>query len=344
MEPLICPEPLRKGDGIGVFTPSSPAYTINPGLFDNGVKNLEALGFRVHLGELTQKRASEGYRSACGESRAKEFMGLIADPSVRCLISTIGGQNSSSMIPFLDFEAIRKSRKIICGFSDVTSLHLSILHYAQLRTFYGPSVMCWFGEWPDGIQESTNSFLQATMMHRSGEREVRPFSLWSNHRRRWDNGEWQTVERIWQPNSGWTILSEGTQEAPLLAFNLNTLMSAAGTAYFPNLDGVILLLEEMDAPLGREERHFRHLDLLGVFDRIGGLIVSKPENYSQSGAPFGYDTLIQEIVGPREYPIITNFDCGHTVPMETIPQGITARLQADRLLGSRLIFLESAFG
>jgi muramoyltetrapeptide carboxypeptidase len=92
-------------------------------------------------------------------------MELIEDPAVDGLISTIGGMNSSSLIPYLDFDKIRKSRKIICGFSDVTSLHLAILKFSGLRTIYGPSVMCWFGDWPSGVMESQEWFLDATMRH-----------------------------------------------------------------------------------------------------------------------------------------------------------------------------------
>jgi len=80
---------------------------------------------------------------------------LLTDPEVAGLLSTIGGMNSSSMIPFLDFERIRQERKSICGFSDVTSLHMAILKFSGLRTVYGPSVMCRFGDWPHGIPESS---------------------------------------------------------------------------------------------------------------------------------------------------------------------------------------------
>ena len=343
MVDLIYPNALNKGDTIGVFTPSFPAYKINPGLFDNGLKNLESLGFKIKLGHLTKNRSSEGYRSANGKERALEFMNLILDPDVKCLISTIGGKNSSSMLPFLDFDLIRKSRKIICGFSDVTSLHLAILKISKLRTFYGPSVMCWFGEWPNGIEESTKSFLNAVMEHQSGERELKPFKRWSNHKRSWENDDWKNKDRIWQPNEGWTAISEGVQDAPLFAFNLNTLVSTAGTPYFPHLDGQILLLEEMDAPLSLQERHFRQLEFMGVFDKIKGLILSKPENFDQEGASFGYHDLVLEIIGKRSYPILGNFDCGHTVPMETIPQGVRVHLNVNKQIGCQLKLLESAF-
>jgi muramoyltetrapeptide carboxypeptidase len=65
------------------------------------------MGFKVVEGPLTASEKSQGYRSGTPKERAEEFMTLIGDPNVKCLISTIGGANSSSMIPFLDFDLIR---------------------------------------------------------------------------------------------------------------------------------------------------------------------------------------------------------------------------------------------
>jgi muramoyltetrapeptide carboxypeptidase LdcA involved in peptidoglycan recycling len=339
---LLAPKRLKLGDTIGVFTPSSPAYKINPGLFENGVRTLEGLGFKVKLGSLTARRAVQGYRSGSGQERAAEFMDLITDPTVDALVSTIGGYNSNSMIPFLDFSAIRDARKPICGASDVTSLHLAIMKFSGLRTYYGPTVMCWFGDWPEGDPESTSWFLDAVMNHEAGVREVKAPARWSNHKRDWTNGDWKNKPRDWQENQGWKVLQPGVAEAPILAANLNTMMSAAGTKYWPDFKGRILLIEEMDAPLMREERSLRQLSLTGAFDEIMGLIVSKPEVYSADGAPFDFDHLIQEIVGSRDYPIVTNFDCGHTLPTITIPEGVRVKLEAGEQSVS-FKFLESAF-
>jgi muramoyltetrapeptide carboxypeptidase len=341
---LLSPRPLRPGDTLGVFTPSSPAYLDNPGLFENGIRNLEKLGFRVKLGSLTARRSGQGYRSGTGRERAAEFMELVHDPEVHGLMATIGGNNSSSLIPFLDFGAIRSSRKPIIGYSDVTSLHLAILKRAGLRTFYGPAVMCWFGEWPDGVAESSESFLDAVQRHVSGPRELVPPSRWSNHRRSWLDGAWRNQPREWKSQPGWKTLVPGEVTAPVVAANLNTLMTAAGTPDWPELDGRILLIEEMDAPLAREERSLRQLERIGAFDRIAGLIMSKPEVYDAQGAPFDLDALLMEIVADRPaFPIITRFDCGHTLPMLTIPQEVLLRIEAPELDGRpRITLLEPA--
>lgn len=325
---MIKAKKLNAGDTIGIFTPSFPGYAECEGLYLNGIRNLEKCGFNIVEGSVTAKRMNQGYRSASPQERAQEFMDLIYDPDVHGLISTIGGNNSSSMIPYLDFDAIRRSRKTICGYSDVTSLHASILTQSGLQTFYGPAVMCWFGDWPAGVPESTQWFLDAVMNHVDGSRTIAAPKKWSNHMRDWASGAWQKLEREWQNNSGWNALSSGSVTAPILALNLNTILCLAGTKYWPDMSGKILLIEDMDAPHATSERSFRQLQLMGVFEKISGLIVSKPEFFKQQNAPFGYDELIMEIVGQRDYPIVSNFDCGHTLPMITVPQMATVRLDA----------------
>jgi muramoyltetrapeptide carboxypeptidase len=326
---LIRPKALRPGDTIGVFTPSSPSYVANEEMFACGIRNLEKLGLKVKLGSLTAERAEQGYRSGTPEDRAHEFMELVGDPKVRGLISTIGGNNSSSLIPFLDFDRIRQNPKVICGYSDVTSLHLALLKFSGLRTFYGPAAMTWFGDWPDGISESTNSFWDAVLGVGDSPRKLIPFPRWSNHKKDWSNGEWKNIPREWKPNSGWKVLCPGVNEAPVIIANLNTLISAAGTRYFPDTRGKILLIESMSAGFATEERNLRQLQLMGVFESLAGLIIGKPEWPDPQGAKFSHNDLILEIVGEhRPYPIISEFDCGHTVPMHTLAQMTPLRIQA----------------
>ena len=326
---ILKPKALRLGDTIGIFTPSIPSYCENPEMFENSVKNLHQLGFQVELGFLTQARSQQGYRSGSPQDRAQEFMALIENPLVHGLMATIGGANSSSMIPYLDFAKIRQCRKVICGYSDITSLHLAILHFAKLQTFYGPSLMTCFGEYPHGMAASYQSFLAATTGNQQGTpRNLNPFPKWSNHRRDWKNGDWKNLPRQWETNRGWQVLSPGSACAEIIVANLSTLMSAAGTPYFPDLKGKILLIESMRALWSVEERNLRQLQLMGVFDKIVGLIIGKPEAPDCENAPFSHHDLLVEIVGERNYPIVTEFDCSHTTPMHTIGENSRVLLDA----------------
>jgi muramoyltetrapeptide carboxypeptidase len=334
---LLRPPALRQGDTIGIFTPAMPANVVFREKYLHGLGVLRRLGFRVVEGELTKSCATQGYRSGSPQQRAREFMALIVDPEVKALVATMGGFNSASLIPYLDFDAIRAQPKVVCGYSDITSLHLAILALAGVRTFYGPAVVTSFGEWPDVLEETRDSFLQAVCEHRSGRRELTPPKRWSNHFRDASTDAWKTAPRRYEENAGWRSLRRGVACAPIVVANLETLVAAAGTAYFPDLEGKILLIEELNARQSVEERALRQLERTGMFETIAGLIVGKPEFFDRQGAPFGYEELILEIVGPsRPYPIVTNFDCGHTHPMLTIAEMTRITLAAGEGFDARV--------
>jgi muramoyltetrapeptide carboxypeptidase len=326
---LIRPAAIAPGSTLGVFTPSTPANVHFREKYRHGLDQIETLGYRWIEGDLTARCAHQGYRTATPRERAAELMSLVEDPGVDAIVATIGGQNSSSLIPYLDFASIRRHPKILLGFSDVTSLHLAILAHAGVSTFYGPAVMPTFGEWPEMIVESRESFLDAVWRHTHGVRRLAMPGRWSNHFRDAKGSAWRIEPRQWQDSSGWRALSGGRVTAELVVANLNTMCAAAGTPYFPELDERILLIEEMSAPMGLEERSLRQLERCGVFDRIAGLIVGRPEFFDAQGAPFTYDDLILEVVGSRAYPIITDFDCGHTNPMLTLAERTLLSIDAD---------------
>ncbi|MDR2458409.1 MAG: LD-carboxypeptidase [Clostridiales Family XIII bacterium] len=327
---LIKPAALKEGDTIGVFTPSYPANVFFREKYLHAVNELTRIGHPVIEGFLTHRNVEQGYRTAPPRERAEEFMRLIIDSRVKCLMATIGGYNSSSLLPFLDYDQISKHPKIIIGYSDITSLHMAILTQSRLSTFYGPALVPSFGEWPHILSDTLKYFRNAVSL---SNKDVFPQDLgvpkeWSNHFRNALNDDWKTIDRKYKKNNGWIVLSSGKVTAPIILANLNTLVSLAGTKFFPSLNGCILLLEEQDATISLEERSFRQLQLMGVFDDIVGLIIGKPESLDLKNAPFGYSELIMEVVGPRNYPIVFNFDCGHTHPMITLAQGTIVSINA----------------
>lgn len=337
--PLIRPRGLRAGATLGVFTPSSPSHVLHRARYLRGLERLRYLGFRVVEGALTARATEQGYRSGGPRERADELMELFDDPSVDGIVATIGGANSSSLLPYLDYRRIAAQPKVFCGYSDVTALHLALLTQARLSTFYGPAVVPSFGE-PGGFGETEEAFLDAVSGALGPEAEWRPPRAWSREGARWGSEEEEAGEgRIWQRNPGWTVLRPGFARGPILCANLNTLCALAGSRYFPRLDGWIVMLEEMAAPFSRVERNLRQLELIGVLDGLAGLILGKPEFPDPEGAPFELDELWAEILGPHgDYPVVCNFDCGHTHPMLTLAQGARVRLDARTTLAR--LFLE----
>ncbi|MFN5497645.1 MAG: LD-carboxypeptidase, partial [bacterium] len=98
---LIRPSALRPGDLVGICTPSLPAHTMFRAKSLHGIEEWKRLGFRVVEGDLTAKATAQGARSGTPRARAAEITALFANPEVRAIITTIGGSNSSSLVPYL---------------------------------------------------------------------------------------------------------------------------------------------------------------------------------------------------------------------------------------------------
>lgn len=136
------------------FSPSSAATAWAPNRFARAKAFLEGQGFRLKAGSLTGQQ--DNWRSGSIAARAEELNALIRDPEVRCIMSVIGGSNSNSLLPYLDFDALRRDPKIIVGYSDVTALLLGIHAQTGLVTFmarrwWPPLASCrrwWMRRWP----------------------------------------------------------------------------------------------------------------------------------------------------------------------------------------------------
>lgn len=81
--------------------------------------------------------------------------------------------------------------------------------------------------------------------------------------------------------------------------------------------------------MANEERSLTQLLQIGVFEKITGLIISKPEKFEAANSGMSFENLLLELLPPTvDFPVVLNFDCGHTHPMLTIAQGVQCTLSA----------------
>jgi muramoyltetrapeptide carboxypeptidase LdcA involved in peptidoglycan recycling len=158
---LLKPPGLNPGDTIGFFSPSSAATAWAPNRFARAKAYLAAQGFELKAGSLTGEQ--DHWRSGSIAARADELNALIRDPQVRAIMSVIGGSNSNSLLPYLDFDALKRDPKIVIGYSDVTALLLGIHAQTGLVTFYGPALVASFGELSPLVDETLAGFRQICM-------------------------------------------------------------------------------------------------------------------------------------------------------------------------------------
>lgn len=320
---MIYPKALKIGDKIGYFSPSSPATAFAPTRFERAKSYLESKGFELVQGSLTG--CSDGYRSGSIRARAEELNQLIRDPSVRCIMSTIGGNNSNSLLPYIDYEALKRDPKIIIGYSDVTALLLAIFAQTGLVTFYGPALVASFGEFPPLVDETFHSFFDILSSTDDSHNYAMP-RQWTDIKFDWET---QDSAKPTYPNE-WQFLGDGKAVGRIIGGNLNTMAGIWGSQYMPNIQaGDILLIEDSLKGIETVERSFAHLRVCGVFDEVGAIVLGKHELFDDKGSDRTPLDVLLEVLNGKHVPILNGFDSCHTHPMLVTPLGVNAEIDFD---------------
>ena len=131
----ILPKALKVGDTIGVVATSNPIIDENIEEMERARKIIEEKGFKVKYSKNLFSNTN-GY-SASAKEKAEDINSMFEDKEVKMIWCAKGGENSNSVFDYLDYEMIKKNPKIICGFSDITSITNIISAKTGLVTFSG---------------------------------------------------------------------------------------------------------------------------------------------------------------------------------------------------------------
>lgn len=316
-------ERLKPGDAIGIFSPSAPATYSSPKRFQRAKTFLEAKGFVIVEGKLTGKQ--DHYRSGSIKERAEELNELIRNPDIKCIMSTIGGMNSNSLLPYIDYEAFKQHPKIIIGYSDVTAILLAMYAKTGIQTFYGPALVPSFGEFEPFVHHTYEYFNDLLIEEPSLPYEMKVPPYWTDEFVNWEE---KTKEKDQRRNE-WICVNKGIATGRVIGGNLNTIQGIWGSAYMPEVrEGDILFIEDTMKTAAEIERAFSLLKVNGVFDKVSGIILGKHEHFDdQETGRKPYEILI-EVLGETKVPFLADFDCCHTHPMLTLPIGATIQLDA----------------
>lgn len=342
---LIKPSPLRKGDTVAIVSLSSgmlgEAYCKHN--IDIGKKRLEKMGLNVIFSPNCLK--GNIFLKEHPELRAQDLKEMFMESEVKAIICAIGGDDTYKLIPYLMedtvfINSIREHPKIFTGFSDTTVNHL-MLYKLGLQTFYGPNFLCDIAELSnDMLPYTEREFLRYLGINSS--EPIKPSEVW--YEERTDFSEKAIgIERIkHQENNGYELLQGAAVfRGRLLGGCLESMYDLLTSSrygdekticekysIFPSDDeweNAILFIEtseECPAP----DIYRKALNVLketGVFDKVNGIIIGKPQNecyYSE------YQGIIKEVVSDETIPILYNVNFGHAFPRCVLPYGLNVEV------------------
>jgi muramoyltetrapeptide carboxypeptidase LdcA involved in peptidoglycan recycling len=318
------PRRLRKGDLVTVVSPSWAGAAVFPERAARGARDLaERTGLRVAAAPPVPGRAP-GSRQA----RAEEFNAALRDPEVRGVLWMIGGLTAAELLDLIDHEAFAADPKVLCGYSDATVLHHALYARTGITTFYGPAVLSEFAETGGAPDYTLRSFTDVTMNGWSGEypRSAEVFDEFVD----WAGDDRARTSEAARPR---TVLRPGTGQGPLLAGCVPSALQLLGTPWMPDWSGHVVALEFTNddgygpSHAARDLWQLRHA---GVLDAVNGLVLGRPRQWS-AGQREDLDRILLEVCHGLAFPVVTEFEFGHTDPVLTLPVGVPAELAGDGL-------------
>jgi muramoyltetrapeptide carboxypeptidase len=272
----------------------APAGPLRKGDLERAVRNARELGWEPVPGGHVEDRT--GYLAGSDADRAADLNAALTDPTIDGIWCLRGGYGALRLLDRLDLAALRRRPKPLIGFSDITALHAAVGRCAGIVTYHGPTA-----------RGALSDFSRASL-----ERAV--------VRLEDSAGEAPSAE----------ILVPGVARGHLAGGNLALLASLAGTPYFPELDGAILVLEDVNEPVYRIDRMLRHLRLAGALSGLAGLLFGAftERGEEPEGEVLPLAQVLRETAEAAGVPSLAGVPVGHIANQWTLPLGAAAELDA----------------
>jgi muramoyltetrapeptide carboxypeptidase len=263
---------------------------------DIALKNLHDLGFETTLSEHALD--NKGNVSSSIDKRVADIHEGFVNPQYDFILASRGGFNSNELLPYLDYELIRKHPKPYLGFSDNTTLVSNLYQKSGVPTFYALTLSRLVEDAFGG--DTFQQFKEVILKPSKFGGFVRDGQIRSKH--------------VYRP---------GKATGPLVGGCLAIVSWLIGTSYSMEVpEGAILFLED-DADISGQvwQALLTHLKQADVFERIGGLILGRvhPEANFQEKSPI--TTILDTVIGNYQFPVMVNADFGHIDSPLSIPYG-----------------------
>ena len=330
-EPLLRPRKAAPGDRVAVLSPSFAAPAVAPAVHEQAMRRLHEVTGLVPVEYPTTRRLD-----ATARDRAADLNAAFADPGIRAVLATIGGEDQITVVPHLDAALVRADPKPFLGYSDNTNL-LSWLWTNGVAGFYGGSTQVHLGPGP-AVDEVHVRALRAALL--TGDRLLLT-----------EPGESEDIGKEWndpaalvehgdrEPTEPWTWAGPArTVTGPTWGGCAEVVQWILTAGRFPPdpsvLDGGVLLLETSEELIPAREFGWivRALGERGLLAVVDAVLVARPPTSSLTVRPSASeraarraeqrDVAVQLVQRYNpEAVVVVGVPFGHTRPQWVLPYG-----------------------
>lgn len=289
---MIQPAALQKNDTVGIV---APGRKLDGNTVQAAIRMIEGWGYRVKTGKNLLSNAHP-YFSGSDAERLDDFQNMLDDASLKAIICARGGYGTTRILDQLDFSFFKENPKWICGFSDITALHLK-LQKLGIQSIHGTMPVL-FPKPESALSVETISKIFT--------------------------GQSATLEASGSPKN-----RTGKATGRLVGGNLSLIVDSLGTSSEIDTANKILVIEEVDEYLYKIDRMLVQLKRAQKLQHLAGIVIGHMTDIRDTEFPFGepIEEILTNHVREFDYPVGLRFPVGHENPNIAWIEGAMATLQ-----------------
>ena len=279
---------LKIGDTIGLIAPDKSLKNKDKEYVENATKYFESLGLKVKFGKYLF--SEDDYCAGTPKQRAEDLNNMFSDKYVKAIFTAKGGDMVNGILPYIDFENIKKNPKIFLGMSDITVLLCAINKMTGLITFHCQDYS-WFGK------EEVSNFDKKEII----DKLFNANQIINSYDKR-DFFEFKDEEI----------------KGKIYGTNVRCLLKILGTPYMPDLKDSILFLEGFHSDIIQWNTMLEQYNQMKALNRA----VVFGYNYQLQYVEEDSYNIVDELRKiNQDVPIIKTNDFGHLHSNSIIPIG-----------------------
>lgn len=284
---------MEKGSKAAIVCCSNGQPLTNKDDIDKLERALLGLG----LVPVFSKHIYETYSvfSGSGKERAESLMEAYRDDEIKVIFDISGGDIANEVLPYLDYERIAQSDKLFWGYSDLTTVINAIYtKTGKLSVLYQIK----------------------NLIYKDEEQQMRNFS----------NTIFQNGNDLF--SFGYHFVQQEEMQGIVAGGNIRCLLKLAGTEYWPDMNGKLLLLESRGGEVPQMVTYLNQLKQMGVFDRISGILLGTFTRMKEKNSSPDIIELVKQYAGEK-MPIAVTDEIGHGVDSKGIRIGEKLRISSE---------------
>ncbi|ELS32652.1 MULTISPECIES: S66 peptidase family protein [Pseudanabaena] len=291
MQPVEFPPIISRSQKICAIAPSGALREWER--FEQGVKVWRDRGYELTIPDRLSQ--SWGYLAGTDEHRCQQFVEAWNDPECVAIACARGGYGSMRLLEKLTWQELSDRPKWLIGFSDITALLWAIAKHKGMGGLHAP-VLTTLGNEPARSQQQLFDLLEGK------------------------------IDAITLTGEG---LITGKVTGILLPGNLTLATNIINTNNCPDLENVILAIEDVAEAPYRVDRMLTHWRWTGHLRKLKGIAIGRFSQAEVSTPSLTMEEVWRDRLSDLGIPIVMNLPFGHDGENAPLPVGCIAELDGD---------------